>query len=230
MGPGRRIAPALAPLAVTLALGLVAGAALAGVTVYKNQFSSKSQAKQFRHGDGKHCDKRWRKKSEAVLVEVKRGPGACVYRPPVAGDRDGPDHDFQARVKLLRATPKGIRRTAYLGIEVRSGKSSGYELRIFPKQHKYVVRRKPGGGGTGFPKQGKSRAVKGVDKANIVRLKAFGNTVTAKVNRRRVARVTDSNAGQVSGRKLEVFVGQKRHTRKDVIASVDNLKLQVPNP
>jgi hypothetical protein len=50
------------------------------------------------------------------------------------------------------------------------------------------------------------------------------------VNRRRVARVTDSNAGQVRGRKLDVFAGQKRRTRKDVITSVDNLRLQVPNP
>jgi hypothetical protein len=93
-----------------------------------------------------------------------------------------------------------------------------------------VVRRKPGGGGGGFPKQGKSRAVKGVDKANVLRLKAFGNVVTAMVNRRRIARLTDSNAGQVGGRKLEVFAGQKRRTRKDVITSVDNLRLQVPNP
>jgi hypothetical protein len=230
MGPDRRIAPVFALLAAILALGLIAAVALAGVTVYKNDFSGKSEAKEFRHSDGKHCDKRWRKKSQAVLVEVKRGSGACIYRPPVAGDRDGPDHDFQVRVKLLRATPKGIRRSAYLGIGVRSGNSSGYELRVFPKQHKYVVRRKPGGGGGGFPKQGKSRAVKGVDKANVLRLKAFGNVVTAMVNRRRIARLTDSNAGQVGGRKLEVFAGQKRRTRKDVITSVDNLRLQVPNP
>jgi hypothetical protein len=230
MGPDRRITPAVALLAVALALGLVAGAAVAGVTVYKNDFSRKTEAKELRHSDGKHCDKRWRKKSRALLVEVNRGAGSCRYRPPVAGDRDGPDHDFIVREKLLRATPKGIRRTAYLGIAVRSGKSSGYELRIFPKKHQYLLRRKPGGGGGGFPKKGNSRAVKGVDKANVLRLRAFGNKVTAKVNGTRVAQVTDSNAAQVSGRKLEVFIGQKRRTRKDTVASVDNLRLQVPNP
>jgi hypothetical protein len=45
-----------------------------------------------------------------------------------------------------------------------------------------------------------------------------------------VAEVTDSNAGQVGGRKLEVLVGNKRSTKKDVVASLDNLKLQVPSP
>ena len=79
-------------------------------------------------------------------------------------------------------------------------------------------------------RQGKSRAIKGANKPNVLRLKAAGNKVTARVNSRKVAEVTDSNAGQVGGRKLEVFVGNKRSTNKDVVASIDNLKLQVPSP
>ena len=221
---------AVALLGAALTLGLAAAVALAGVTVYTNNFSRKSQAKQLKHIDGKHCDKRWRKKAESLLIEVKKGPGACGYRPPVEGDSDGPDHDFQAKMKLLRATPKGIRGSAYLAIAVRSGKSSRYELRIFPKKHKYELRRAPADGAGGFPKRGKTRAIKGVNKRNVLRLKAVGNKVTAKVNSRKVAQVTDSNAGQVGGRRLEVFVGNKRSTNKDVVASLDNLKLQVPNP
>jgi hypothetical protein len=230
MGPDRRIAPAVVLAAAVACLCLVAGVAIAGVTVYKNNFSGKPEAKELQHSDGKHCDKRWRKKSEAILVQVNRGPGSCAYRPPVAGDRDGPNHDLQARAKVLKATPKGLRRTSYLGIAVRSGKRSGYQLRVFPKKHQYLVRRVPSGGGGGFPKQGTSRAVKGPGKVNVLRLRAFGNTVTAKVNGRRVAQVTDSNAAEVAGRKLDVFVGQKRRTRKDVVASIDNVRLQVPNP
>jgi hypothetical protein len=221
---------AVALLAAALTLGLAAAVALAGVTVYTNNFSRKSEAKQLKHVDGKHCDKRWRKKAESLLIEVKKGPGACGYRPPVEGDSDGPDHDFQAKAKLLRATPKGIRGSAYLAIAVRSGKSSRYELRIFPKKHRYELRRRPAGGGSGFPKQGNSKAIKGVNKLNVLRLKAAGNKITAKVNSRKVAEVTDSNAGQVGGRRLEVLVGNKRSTKKDVVASLDNLKLQVPSP
>ena len=69
-----------------------------------------------------------------------------------------------------------------------------------------------------------------MNKRNVLRLKAVGNKVTATVNSRKVAEVTDSNAGQVGGRRLEVSVGNKRSTNKDVVASLDNLKLQVPNP
>ncbi len=230
MGLERRIAPALAFAAVAVGACLLAAVAIAGVTVYQNDFSSRAEAKELEHSDGKHCDKRWRRKSEAVLVQVNRGSGSCAYRPSVVGDQDGPDHDFLVRAKVLKATPKGLRRTSYLGIAVRSGKRSGYQLRVFPKKHQYLLRRVPSGGGGGFPKQGNSRAVKGVGKVNVLRLRAFGNTVTAKVNGRRVAQVSDSNAAEVAGRKLEVFAGQKRKTRKDTVASLDNVKLQVPNP
>jgi uncharacterized low-complexity protein len=228
MAPPRRTRLAVVLLAAVLALGLAA-AALAGVTVYTNNFSGRAEAKQLKHTEGRHCEERWRRKAKSILVEVKKGPGRCGYRPPVEGDTPGPDHDFQAELKLLRATPVGIRRSAYMAVAVRSGKSSRYELRIFPKKHKYELRRIPAGGGGGFPKKGTSRAIK-VNKPNVLRLKAVGNTVTARVNSKKVAQVTDSNPGQVDGRRLEVLVGNKRRTHKDVVASLDNLKLQVPSP
>jgi hypothetical protein len=229
MGPHRRTRTAVALLAAALALGLAAAVALAGVAVYKNNFSSKAEAKELRKSRGKHCGKSWRRKAESVRAKRTRGSGACGYRPPVEGDTDGPDHDFWAKAKLLRATPKRIRGSAYVAIAVRSSKSSGYELRIFPKKHRFKLRRSPSGG-AGFPATGRSQAIKGVNKANVVRLKAFGDKVTARVNGTKLANVTDPNAGQVGGRKLEVAVGSKRRSGKDVVATFDNLKLAVPNP
>ena len=208
----------------------MAAVALAGVTVYKNNFSSKSEAKELRHSSGKHCAKRWRHKAKAVRVQRNAGAGTCGYRPPVEGDSSGPDHDFRAKLKLLKATPKGLRGSAYLTIAVRSGKDAGYELRIFPKRHKFELRRAPSGGGNDFPATGRSEAIKGVDKPNRVRLKAGGNKVTARVNGTQLAKVTDSNAGQVDGRKLEVGVGSTRRSHKRIVATFDNLKLLVPNP
>ena len=230
MGPRRRTRPAAALLAAALALGLAAAVALAGVTVYKNNFSSETEAKELRHSSGKHCAKRWRQKAKSVRVQRNRGSGACGYRPPVEGDTAGPDHDFRAKEKLLKATPKGIRGSAYVAVAVRSGKGSGYQLRIFPKRHKFELRRTPSGGGSGFPAKGRNRAIKGVGKPNAVRLKADGNKVTARVNGTQLAKVTDSNAGQVDGRKLEVAVGNERDSNKQVVATFDNLKLLVPNP
>ena len=50
------------------------------------------------------------------------------------------------------------------------------------------------------------------------------------MNGTQLAKVTDSNAGQVDGRKLEVGVGSTRRSNKQVVATFDNLKLLVPNP
>ena len=229
MGPRRRTTPAVALLAAALALGLAA-TALAGVTVYKNNFSSEAEAKELRHSSGKHCAKRWRQKAKSVRAQRNRGSGACGYRPPVEGDTAGPDHDFRVSEKLLKATPRGIRGSAYVSVAVRLGKSSGYELRIFPKRHKFQLRRSPSGGGGGFPATGTSQAIKGVNKPNVVLLKVVGNRVTARVNGTQLAKVTDSNAGQVDGRKLEVSIGSTRRSSKQVVATFDNLKLLVPNP
>jgi hypothetical protein len=232
MRPRRHTRPAVALLAAALALGIAAAVAVAGVTVYKNSFSSRADVKELDHSRGKHCAKRWREKVKSLRAERSRGRGACGYRPPVQGDTGGPDHDFRVKAKLLRKdTPKRIRGSAYVAVAVRSSKSAGYELRIFPKRHRFQLRRSPSGGGAGFPANGRSRAIKGLRKPNSLRLRAFGNNrVTARVNGRVLARVTDSNAGQVDGRKLELAVGATRRSRKDVVATFHRLKLVVPNP
>jgi hypothetical protein len=230
MGRNRLTTPSAALLAALAAVSIVAAAALAGVTVYKNDFSSKSEAKQLRHAEGKHCDKTWRRKAGSVRVDVTKGPNLCGYRPPVQGDTPGPDFDFQAKQKLLKATPRGIRDGVYLVLEVRSAKNTAYQLRVFPKKHKFELVRKPSGGGSGFPAKGKSNAIKGTNKPNVLRLSAVGNKVVAKVNGKKVARVTDSNAAEVSGRNLEVGVGNRKSTTKRASGTFDDLKVQVPKP
>jgi hypothetical protein len=231
MGSRRRTRSVVTLLAAALVVGFAAAMALGAVNVYKNNFSSKAEGKELRHSRGEHCAKRWRKKAKSVRAQRNRGSGTCGYRPPVAGDAAGPDHDLRAKQKLLKATAKGLRRSAYVSLAVRSGKGgTGYELRIFPKRHRFELERTPSGGGGGFPAEGRSRAIKGVNKPNLVRLKVTGNRVTARVNGTQLARVTDSNAAEVSGRKLEVGVGSTRRSRKQVAASFDNVKVLVPNP
>jgi len=223
-----RRAPAL--LVALAAIGIGAATALAGVTVYKNDLSSKREAKELRHAEGRHCDKRWRKKAESLRVDVTKGPNLCGYRPPVQGDTPGPDLDLQAKQKLLKATPRGIRDGAYLVLEVRSAKNTGYQLRVFPRKHKFQLVRVPSGNGSGFPVKGTSNAIKGVDKPNVLRLSAVGNKVTAKVNGKKLARVTDSNSAEVSGRSLEVGIGNKKSTSKQASGTLDDIKVQVPKP
>jgi hypothetical protein len=213
-----------------VALALAAAAAVANVTVYKNGFSSKGQAEQLERAEGRHCERRWVKHTKTLRVRVTKGPDVCGYRPPVEGDRDRPDHDFRARMKLLNDTPKSVRDSAYLAIAVRSGGGDGYELRIFPTEHRFVLRRSPSGGGPGFPSEGTNSDIEGLNKSNTLRLKAFGNQVTAAVNGTQLAQVNDSNPQEVSGRKLEIAVGHTKNSDRDVFAVVDDLLLRVPTP
>ena len=226
---GRRHKRAIVALGgAALALGLAAVVALAGVTVYKNNFSSRAEVREVKRVEGKHCDRRWRKKAKSVRIEVTRGPERCGYEPPVQGDSDRPDHIFQATGKLLKQTSRRARGGAYVAVAVRAGKKSGYELRIFPARKKYQLRRDPSG--DGFPAKGSSSAIKGVNKPNVLRLKAVGDKVSAQVNGSKLAAVTDSSASRVRGRKVEVAVGHKRRSGRAVIATLDDLKLQVPKP
>jgi len=221
------------PLAVLAAIGFAALAtatALAAVTVYKNDFSSKREARDLRPVGGNHCSKKWRRKSETVRVSVKVGPAVCGYRPPVQGDTAGPDHDFRAKLRLLKDTPKALRKSAYEAIVVRSDKKAGYELRVFPSRHKFELIRRPRGGGSDFPAKGTKSAIKNVGKPNVLRLAAVGPHVTAKLNGKRVARVKDSKPSQVNGRNLEVVIGNKKRSDRAVLATIDDLKLQVPKP
>jgi hypothetical protein len=213
-----------------VAVGVAAATALAAVTVYKNGFSKKGEVKELRQAQGKHCKRSFRKKAGKVRIDVTRGSEVCGYRPPVEGDTDGPDHSVQVAAKFLRSTPKGLRKDAYAAVFVRSGKTSDYELRIFPVKHRFRLVRSPSGGGSGFPAQGRSPAIKGFNKLNVLELKAVGSRVTARVNGTKIATVTDSDPAQVGGRRLEIAVANGKRSDKTVSATIDKLKVQVPTP
>jgi hypothetical protein len=230
MGSRPKTTPLLALLAAGLAGALAAAVALANVTVYKNGFSSKGQAKQLEQSTGRHCAKNWIRHTKTLKVKVTRGPEVCGYRPPVEGDRPKPDHDFRAKMKLSKDTPKSVRDTAYVAIAVRSAAGAGYELRIFPTKHKFELRRSPGGGGGAFPATGTNPDINGLNKPNTLRLKAFGSQVTAAVNGTQLAQADDSNPDEVDGRKLEISVGHTKSSGKDVVVFVDDLLLRVPTP
>jgi hypothetical protein len=220
----------VALVGTVLGLGLAAAVALAGVTVYKNNFSSRTEVRELERVEGKQCDRRWRKKAKSARVEVKKGPERCGYEPPVQGDSARPDHVFQATGKLLKQTSRRVRGGAYVAVAARVGKNSAYELRIFPARQKYQLVRDPSGGGGGFPAKGNSNAIKGVNKPNALRLKVVDDKVSARVNGTKLAAVTDASPNQLKGRKLEVAVGHKRTSSRAVIATLDDLKLQVPKP
>lgn len=208
----------------------LAATAIAGVTVYTNNFSSKHEAGELRHAEGKHCDKDWRKKAKSVVVTAKKGKTTCGYAPPVAGDADGPNHKFKAKGKLLKETPKKVRDRVYVGIAVRAAKDTGYELQLYPSKHKFKLTRRAGGDKVGVLAKGGNKAIKGTNKPNSMQLSAVGSQVVARVNGKKLAKVGDRNSGQVDGRKVEIVLGYKKKRSKPASATFGNLELQVPRP
>lgn len=217
-------------LAVTAALALgLAGAASAGVIVYDNDFSSRSEVRELAKSGGKRCARGHRKKGKAMVAKVKRGPTTCSFRVPVQGDGELPDHDARVDGKVLKRTPKQVRGASLLEVSVRAGGGGvGYTLRVFPKKRRFELVRGPEGGGQDFPARGKHQRIKPVNKRNRLRLVAAGATVRAFVNGTQVARATDENPGQVSGRKIRFGVGNRKSSAKPVSAAFKRVSVGIP--
>jgi hypothetical protein len=220
----------LLPAGVALAAVLLAATALAGVTVYTNNFSSSKEAKELRHAEGKHCKKDWRKKAKSLVVTASRGKTVCGYRPPVQGDAESPNHKFKAEGKLLKDTPKSVRDGVYVGLVVRSAKDTGYELQVYPSEHRFRLVRMNGTDKVGVLAKGSNKAIKGTNKPNVMTLSAVGSQVVGRVNGKRVAKLADHSSGQVDGRKLEITFGYKKKRSKAASGTFDNLEVQVPKP
>ncbi|MFL5891892.1 MAG: hypothetical protein ACJ75I_04045 [Solirubrobacterales bacterium] len=217
------------PALVALVAAVAAAVAIAGVTVYSNDFSSSGEVKELRHAEGKHCKKDWRKKAKSLRVTAERGRTVCGYRPPVQGDSGSPNHKLHVETKLLKDTPKSVRDRVYVGAAVRSGKDKGYELQVFPTQHKFRLTRRTGDNVSILAK-GASKAIKGINKPNVLNLSVRGSQLSAGVNGKRVAKVADRNSGPVDGRKLEIMLGYTKKRTKAASTTFDNLTVQVPKP
>ena len=215
-------------MAAVVALAAVAAVALANVTVYTNDFSRRSGAQALDGPKGNACSKSWRKEQERVRIVARNGPRTCSYRLPVEGVQELPDHDLRAEGRVLQDTPGAIRDTAFIAVFVRVGGGEYYELRVFPRTGAYSLRRTPDG--PDFPANGTSPAIRGIGNRNLIRLEVFGSGVRALVNGTELEDITDSDPGEVLGRKLRLGVGNTGNTQKDTVAVLDDVRVTVPNP
>ena len=220
-------------VAFALALcGLFAfvASASAVVYVYKNGFGSKSDYKGIEAlSGGKKCDRSYQSESKAMRIEL-RGKTLCEYSPPVTGDADQPDHEIVAEGTVLEATPKSVRRDAYLTVRVRVGQGTWYEFRVTPKGGKYKLTREPAGGASGLPIKGEANAIKPLGENNKLRLRITGNKVTAFANGKSVASYTDPNPGHVTGRKVAFGMGSTKKANPGPAGRFTSVKVGVPNP
>lgn len=231
----RRLRPnkhARTRLALVGAVGLsIAFAASAAglVSVYSNNLASKSQYRELSRAGGgdRGCHRTYRSGAETMRVSVS-GSRLCAYSPPVQGDGPRPDHDFAVDGRILKGTPKRVRKAAYLAILVRVGRGDNYELQVRPKSKRFKLIRNPDG--AEFPVSGESRDIGGVGERNKLRIRAEGSAVTAYVNGKRLARVTDPDAADFNGTKLAFGAGSRRNADNGPVATFDRIRVRVPSP
>lgn len=215
--------------AAVAALALLAGAVVvqAAVTVYDNKFDSRADYRDVgKLGGKKACDHDYRKKGGSARLTVKKREHSCAFRPPVVGDSELPNHRVTVVGKVSDSTKRAARGRAFIEVAVRVGGGGRYSLRVFPHRQRFQLLRAPEGGE--FPARGESREINEIGKRNKLRLTAIGGEIAAFVNGTELARIADSNLGEVTGRKIHFGLGNAKDTPKNVIGSFKRVSVAVP--
>jgi hypothetical protein len=144
----------------------------------------------------------------------------------VVGDAAQPNHVIFAKGQVLpKKTPKSLRKAAYLAVKVRSGRGDSYELQIRPKAGRYKLIRSPNSGAVS--EEGRSNAIRKINKPNSLRLEAKGNRITAFVNGERLVRVQDGNAEEVGGRKVAFGIGSRKNSKREIVGVFDRVRVGI---
>ncbi len=222
---------ALAAAIVSLALAGSATAALVGI--YRNGMETTGQRSEAVKLSGERCGRGG--SEHALKITVGKRTRECSYRTPVLGR----DLEISATMRLLDGTPEKLRSSAFLAVALRSGGGSHYQLAVFPLQRKAQLRKTFTDGSVKFLRIAKKVAtIKGVNRANQLRLRAFNITegpdkgdckIQAYVGAELVAEFTDRAAGDLQGRASGFAVGATKNA-KGAVGSVDDVVIRVPNP
>src|SRR5690348_11753679 len=165
---GRFPAVLLAVLATGLLASALAGATMIGV--YRNGMESLAQRKQLVKLSGANCARAGA--NGAMRVTLGKKTAACSFRTPVLGR----DLEIAATERLLSGTPENLQRKAFLGLELRAGAGSKYQLLVFPLQKKAQLVKVTGGGTKYLAIAKNQKAVMGINEANVLRLRATNIT------------------------------------------------------
>ncbi|HEY8083642.1 MAG TPA: hypothetical protein VIE64_08840 [Solirubrobacterales bacterium] len=223
----------LAAFAVVLVLAAHAVAA-SPIGIYRNSMETKEQRAEVTKLFGNRCGSGG--SDHAFRIMVGKSTMECGYRAPVVGR----DLEISATARLLSSTPESIRHGAFLGVDLRAGEAGAhYQLAVFPLQRKAQLLKTLSNGEVKYLHIEKDvSTVKGVNRANELRLRAFNVThgtdkggcrILAFVGSTRVADVIDPAAGELEGRAAGFSVGATRKP-KGVVGSVDDVVIRVPNP
>lgn len=227
---GRLPAALLAALAVGALACASAGAAMIGI--YRNSMETLSQRSELVKLAGRNCARAG--VGGVMRVEVGKKTGSCSFRTPVLGR----DLEIAATERLLSGTPANLQRKAFLGLELRAGGGAKYQLLVFPRQRKTQLIKVTREGSKYLAIARNQRAVKGINQANVLRLRAVNVTsgpekgqarLFAYVGKTLVGEAVDDAAGDLSGRNSAVVVGTTKNGN-GIVASVDDVVIRVPSP
>lgn len=220
----------LAALAVAMLACAVAGAAMIGI--YRNSMESLAQRSQLVELAGRNCDRAGA--NGAMRITLGKKTAACSFRTPVLGR----DLEIAATERLLSGTPADLQRKAFLGLELRAGAGAKYQLLVFPRQRKAQLIKVTPDGSKYLAIARDEQAVKGVNEANVLRLRAVNVSsgpekgharLFAYVGKTLVGEAVDDGAGDLSGRNSTVVVGTIKNGN-GIVASVDDVVVRVPSP
>ncbi len=208
----------------------VSAAAAAMVGIYRNEMGSPAARSELVKISGEDCARGGSK--VALRVKVGKRTESCSYRTPVVGR----DLEIAATERLLSGTPMRVQRKAFLGLELRAGGGAKYQLRVFPLQAKAQLIKYTAGGTEFFDIAKNVTGINGVNKANVLRLRALrirggpdrGRTAVAGfVRGEKVVEGIDALPGDLGGEASAVVVGAPGNG-SGVIASLDDLVVRAP--
>jgi hypothetical protein len=128
-----------------------------------------------------------------------------------------------------------LQKKAFLGLELRAGGGTRYQLAVYPLQQKVQLRKTLSDGTVKYLAIVKDvSTVKGINQANPLRLSAVNVApgeaqVLGRIGGKLVIDVTDSTAGELTGRASAVSAGTASNA-VGVIASIDDVVVRVPSP
>jgi hypothetical protein len=222
-------------LAAGLGVALtVTSVAAAPVAIYRNEMDTGAARSQMRPVRTGACTRGG--SAKALKIEVGKRTDECQFRTPVVGR----DLEIIATGRLLSGTPKIIRNRIFIAVNLRVGADGMYQLAVFPRIDKYILRRQnPGEPGFDVLATDRAQRIQGIDKANRIRLRAFNLTNTRDpddvrlvvgINGKVFERVTDRRGGPLKARASTVSVGATPRSAVGAIASFDDLVVRVPSP
>ena len=216
-------------------LVLAASAEGALIGIYRNGLNNKGQLGQIAKLSGKRCGRGGLE--GAFSITVGKATKECSYRTPVFGR----DLEIAATMRLLSKSqvPKSVQRSAFLGLDLRSGGGARYQLAVYPLQRKAQLRKVLADGKIEYLDVEKNLAgVSGAGRPNELRLRAFNVTsgdergncaLLGFVGGKVVVEATDEGAGELGGRASGFSLGSAK-VAKGAQATVDDVVVRVPSP